>query len=154
MADTIATLAFALAIGAVGCEVPGLAALKAADVLGKPSASGLSMPLALEPVGLGPLLRRRIATRSTLLDDGLRSAPSLSFLNWVMRRDAAINLADPFHKSRAGPGQMQEAFFAALATSPDQLRQRMAFALSQIFVVSFTGTSTMMPLSSVVIAAR
>ena len=76
------------------------------------------------------------------------SAPSLSFLNWVMRRDAAINLADPFHKSRAGPGQMQEAFFAALATSPDQLRQRMAFALSQIFVVSFTGTSITAPMGA------
>ena len=68
-------------------------------------------------------------------------APSLSFLDWVNRRDAAINAADPLKKARAGPAQVQEAFFAALATSPDQLRQRMAFALSQIFVVSFTGTS-------------
>ena len=69
------------------------------------------------------------------------SASSLSFLDWVNRRDAAINAADPLGKARAGPAQVQEAFFAAAITSPDQLRQRMAFALSQIFVISFTGTS-------------
>ncbi len=73
--------------------------------------------------------------------DDQSGQPSLSFLNWVNRRDAEINAADPLKKARAGPAQVQEAFFAALATSPDQLRQRMAFALSQIFVISYTGTS-------------
>jgi len=35
-----------------------------------------------------------------------------------------------------GPNQFYECFYAAAATAPDALRQRVAFALSQIFVVS------------------
>lgn len=39
--------------------------------------------------------------------------------------------------SRAGPGELVHSFWAHALTGPDQLRQRMAFALSQIFVVSW-----------------
>lgn len=39
--------------------------------------------------------------------------------------------------SRAGPGELVHSFWAHALTGPDQLRQRMAFALSEIFVVSW-----------------
>ena len=39
--------------------------------------------------------------------------------------------------SRAGPGELVHSFWAHALTGPDQLRQRIAFALSQIFVVSW-----------------
>lgn len=66
--------------------------------------------------------------------------PSLDFLAWVNRREAEINAADPNHLAHATSAQVQEAFWAAALGGQDQLRQRMAFALSQIFVVSFVGS--------------
>lgn len=39
--------------------------------------------------------------------------------------------------SRAGPGELVHSFWAHALTGPDQLRQRVAFALSEIFVVSW-----------------
>ena len=84
MTGTIAILAFALPIRTIGREVPGLTAFVAADVLGLAGASGLTMPLALQAIRLGPLLMCRIATRSILFDSGLRSAPSLGLFGVVL----------------------------------------------------------------------
>ena len=42
--------------------------------------------------------------------------------------------------SGATPLQFNESFFKQAVTGSDQLRQRMAYALSQIFVISFIGT--------------
>ena len=49
-------------------------------------------------------------------------------------RDAAFKAADP--NSGANEDQVFETFWKQAITGPDQLRQRMTFALSQIFVVS------------------
>ena len=48
--------------------------------------------------------------------------------------DAAIRAADPTR--RAGVNEVLDAFWTQALTGPDQLRLRVAFALSQIFVVS------------------
>ena len=53
---------------------------------------------------------------------------------WWEARDAAIKAADP--NSSAGQDQVWESFWKQALTGEDQLRQRVAFALSQIFVVS------------------
>lgn len=64
------------------------------------------------------------------------NAASHSHLDWVTRRDAEIRIAAT-GKTFPSVLQFQESFWAAAVTGEDQLRQRMAFALSQIFVVSF-----------------
>ncbi len=53
---------------------------------------------------------------------------------WDMRH-AAIIAVNP--KSRAGPGELVHSFWAHALNGQDQLRQRVAFALSEIFVVSW-----------------
>jgi uncharacterized protein (DUF1800 family) len=63
------------------------------------------------------------------------------FVDWYVRRDTEINNADPNKKARASFGQFQEAFWAAALAGPEQLRTRMAFALSEICVVSFQGST-------------
>lgn len=49
-------------------------------------------------------------------------------------RDAAIRAADP--NAKAGQDQVFESFWKQALTGEDQLRQRVVFALSQIFVIS------------------
>ncbi|WP_297510776.1 DUF1800 family protein [uncultured Caulobacter sp.] len=68
------------------------------------------------------------------------SFPQTFFVDWVTRRDGEINAADPNKRAHASVGQFQEAFWASVLTAPDQLRLRMAFALSEICVVSFQGS--------------
>ncbi|AAK24386.1 DUF1800 domain-containing protein [Caulobacter vibrioides] len=63
------------------------------------------------------------------------------FIDWYVRRDTEINAADPKKKARASFDQVQEAFWAAALAGPEQLRTRMAFALSEICVVSFQGST-------------
>lgn len=77
-------------------------------------------------------------------------------LDWITRRaadftaayDAARQAAanDPaalakIRKQRVTRAQFQESFWARALLGQDQLRHRMAFALSQIFVVSFSSTT-------------
>lgn len=77
-------------------------------------------------------------------------------LGWVNRRQADFDAqykadlaaagSDPAAKKkvnhrRVDKGQFQESFWARAVTGDDQLRHRMAFALSQIFVVSFQGST-------------
>lgn len=50
------------------------------------------------------------------------------------QRNAAIMAEDP--KKRAGPFEVSNSFWRQAISGPDQLRQRVAFALSQIFVLS------------------
>ncbi|MCY7315919.1 MAG: DUF1800 domain-containing protein [Rubrivivax sp.] len=54
-------------------------------------------------------------------------------LTWE-NSDAAIRAVTP--TATAGQNEVIETFWKQAATGPDQLRQRMAFALSQIFVIS------------------
>lgn len=56
---------------------------------------------------------------------------------WDWRHKAIIE-AHP--GQRAGPTELIQSFWAHALAGPDQLRQRMAFALSEIFVVSWADT--------------
>lgn len=60
--------------------------------------------------------------------------PATSHRAWWEARDAAIRLANP--ASAAGQDQVWESFWRQAATGEDQLRLRVAYALSQIFVIS------------------
>lgn len=53
---------------------------------------------------------------------------------WWEARDAQIKAVDA--TASAGQDQLWESFWKQALTGPDQLRQRMAFALSEIFVIS------------------
>lgn len=62
-------------------------------------------------------------------------APKLSHQAYWEMRNAALNAANPGHG--AGADELVHSFWAHALAGPDQLRQRMAFALSEIFVVSW-----------------
>ena len=60
--------------------------------------------------------------------------PATSHRAWWEARDAAIRAADP--NTMAGQDQVFESFWKQALTGEDQLRQRVVFALSQLFVIS------------------
>lgn len=62
-------------------------------------------------------------------------APTLSHQAYWEMRNAALNTANPGHG--AGADELVHSFWAHALAGPDQLRQRLAFALSEIFVVSW-----------------
>jgi uncharacterized protein (DUF1800 family) len=64
-------------------------------------------------------------------------APSVSHRAWWEARDAEIRAASTtVPVATAGQDQVFESFWKQALTGPDQLRQRLAYALSQIVVVS------------------
>ncbi len=65
--------------------------------------------------------------------------PATSHRAYWEARDAAIQLATP--GTTAGQDQVWESFWRQAVTGEDQLRQRVVFALSQIFVISAIDTS-------------
>jgi uncharacterized protein (DUF1800 family) len=64
--------------------------------------------------------------------------PSTSHRAWFETRDQQIKAASP--GSSAWHDQVYESFWKQALTGPDQLRQRTAFALSQIFVISMAAS--------------
>ena len=72
--------------------------------------------------------------------DPAQTPSPTDFVAWIDRRDAELKAADPANRPVACNRQFEEAFWASVIADPDQLRQRMAFALSQIMVVSFQGS--------------
>ena len=68
------------------------------------------------------------------LDAQFAQPVSASAVSYMDARSAQLQ-ADPRGFS-LGPGQFYEFFYRNAATAPDQLRQRVAFALSQICVIS------------------
>ncbi|KGM40977.1 hypothetical protein JY96_15505 [Aquabacterium sp. NJ1] len=62
-------------------------------------------------------------------------APTLSHQAYWEMRNTALNKANPGHG--AGADELVHSFWAHALAGPDQLRQRLAFALSEIFVVSW-----------------
>jgi uncharacterized protein (DUF1800 family) len=89
----------------------------------------------------------RLLTQATwgVTDADITSVQNLGIEGWIDGQ-----LAQPAYSTEAylnqrrtsGPGRLeprnhfQEAFFTRVANGPDQLRQRMQFALSEIFVIS------------------
>ncbi len=74
---------------------------------------------------------------------GLAAIQSNGYAAWVdAQLNAPVTLTEPFMDAYATSGQVinantfQEAWWKNAITAPDQLRQRVAFALSEIFVVS------------------
>ena len=67
------------------------------------------------------------------IDEQLAKPPSSHRLNWEAA-DATIKTINP--SSSAGQDQVLESFWKQAINGEDQLRQRMAYALSQIFVIS------------------
>ena len=67
------------------------------------------------------------------IDEQLAKPPSSHRLNWEAA-DATIKTINP--SSSAGQDQVLESFWKQAISGEDQLRQRMAYALSQIFVIS------------------
>jgi uncharacterized protein (DUF1800 family) len=61
--------------------------------------------------------------------------PSKTHLQWVDERLVELQAANS--GATLSANQFYESWWRAAATEPDQLRQRVAFALSQIFVISF-----------------
>ncbi|MBI3382955.1 MAG: DUF1800 domain-containing protein [Aquabacterium sp.] len=61
--------------------------------------------------------------------------PTLSHQAYWEMRNTALNAANPGHG--AGADELVHSFWAHALAGPDQLRQRLAFALSEIFVVSW-----------------
>jgi len=59
--------------------------------------------------------------------------PAFTYRAFMSQRDAELKLAG----SKAGPAQVLEAFYTRALTDKAQLRARLTFALSEIFVVSF-----------------
>lgn len=70
------------------------------------------------------------------IDEQFALKPSFTYRQFWTKRDAEIRATTP--GSRAGRDQVIEAFFTRALTDKAQLRGRLSFALSQIFVVSFT----------------
>lgn len=86
---------------------------------------------------------------------GFWTSPANFHLSWIDRRQADFdaqfaadqaaaagnpNAKKPNHR-RVDRGQFQESFWARAVTGDDQLRHRMTLALSEIFVVSFQGST-------------
>jgi uncharacterized protein (DUF1800 family) len=68
------------------------------------------------------------------IDEQLSMGAATSFLTFMNRRDAELKAVQA--DDRARPAQLIEAFYTRALTDPAQLRARVLFALSEIFVVS------------------
>ena len=71
---------------------------------------------------------------STWLDEQFATASTVSYKTYWDTRDAAKKAVSA--TASAGTTEVNHAFWTNAVAGPDQLRQRVAFALSQIFVVS------------------
>jgi uncharacterized protein (DUF1800 family) len=76
------------------------------------------------------------STLSAWIDAQLALAPSASHQTFVDQRLAALQATNP--TATLGANEFYQSFWSQSATAPDQLRQRVKFALSQIFVISLT----------------
>ena len=78
---------------------------------------------------------------SAWIDEQLALPATSHRLAWEAK-DAAIKLANPTNPdASAGEDQVFESFWQQAVTGSDQLRQRVAYALSQIFVISLVDSS-------------
>ncbi len=73
------------------------------------------------------------------IDEQFARAPAQSHRVHWEARDAEIKAANA--ANAAGQSEVFESFWKQAVTGPDQLRQRLAFALSQIFVISMVDST-------------
>lgn len=75
------------------------------------------------------------------IDEQFDQSPTFTYQAFMRQRDAEIKAASPGSTvAKAGPDQVIEAFYTRALTDPAQLRARLSFALSEIFVVSLNET--------------
>jgi len=73
------------------------------------------------------------------IDEQFSQHPAFTFRAFFTQRDAEIKADHPGNASaKAGPEQALEAFYTRALTDKAQLRARLAFALSEILVVSYS----------------
>jgi uncharacterized protein (DUF1800 family) len=73
------------------------------------------------------------------VDAQMAMAPTASHQRFLEQRLVAMKKVDP--NASLGGDQFYQSFWVQAATAPDQLRQRIVFALSQIFVISLNETA-------------
>lgn len=72
------------------------------------------------------------------IDEQFQQQPTFTYRSFFTRRDAEIKADHPGDPSaKAGPAQVLEAFYTRALMDKAQLRARLAFALSEILVISF-----------------
>jgi uncharacterized protein (DUF1800 family) len=74
---------------------------------------------------------------SAWIDEQFATQSSFSFKNFFSEREAELKADHPGVYAAAGTDQVLEAFFTRALTDKAQLRARLSFALSEIFVVSY-----------------
>lgn len=73
------------------------------------------------------------------IDEQFALQPAFTYRDFFTKRDAEIKADNPGNlAAKAGADQVLEAFYTRALTDKAQLRARVGFALSEIFVVSFT----------------
>ena len=80
---------------------------------------------------------------------------ALGFQGWLNQQFAMAQVSNYNAEAGTSQGGLATQFLANAVTNPDQLRQKVAFALSQIFVVSITTdiwNSTMIPYEQLLMA--
>jgi uncharacterized protein (DUF1800 family) len=77
---------------------------------------------------------------SAWVDQQMAMPPSGSHQRFVESRLAALRAANP--NATLGANEFYQSFWTQAVTAPDQLRQRVKFALSQIFVISLADVTS------------
>lgn len=80
------------------------------------------------------IARLNVIGYAAWLDEQFDMQPSMSYRSFLEQRDAELKLEQAVDNGRAA--QIVENFYTRALTDPAQLRQRVVFALSEIFVVS------------------
>jgi uncharacterized protein (DUF1800 family) len=104
----------------------------------------VSSPAFAVQVGIPNALVSAAAARRFLQQAGFGPTPSdaahvqaIGFQAWLNEQFAMAPVSNFNSLAGSSQGGMSEVFLANAVTNPDQLRQKVAFALSQIFVTSF-----------------
>ncbi len=143
----------AATLGGTGLIVTGFTATTLsisgfASVTGKvnlivANGSAASAPLAVQ-VGNPNSLVSAAAARRFLEDAAFGPSPadaanvqSLGFQGWLAQQYAMPQVSNYSAQLGSSQGGVPNQFLANVVTNPDQLRQKVAFALSQIFVTSY-----------------
>jgi uncharacterized protein (DUF1800 family) len=123
--------------------------------------SAASAPLAVQ-VGNPSALVSAAAARRFLEQAAFGPTPSdaanvqaLGFQGWLNQEFAMPQVSNYNAEAGSSQGDLATQFLANAVTNPDQLRQKVAFALSQIFVVSITTdiwNSAMIPYEQLLMA--
>jgi uncharacterized protein (DUF1800 family) len=147
--------------GATSLSVSGFAGTSGTLNLVVSNGSSASAPLAV-PVGNPNALVSAAAARRFLEQAAFGPTPSdaanvqaLGFQGWLNQQFAMPQVSNYNAEAGTSQGGLPTQFLANAVTNSDQLRQKVAFALSQIFVVSITTdiwNGTMIPYEQLLMA--